>query len=102
MVSFQPTFSRFLMVKGRQVIRQPGEASTRSKTVLICFTLRTEEKHFLLRTWTSRQGRGERRNDHRNERTQNQTGSGGQDPEVALAHETEVENVGCEHSFILW
>lgn len=102
MVRFQPTLSRFLMGKGRHVIRQPGEASTGSKTVVICFAVRTEEKHFLPRTWTSRQGREERRNDQRHKRLQNQTRSGGQDPKLALAHETEVENVGCERSYILW
>lgn len=100
-VSLQTTLSSFLMVKGRQVIQRCGEASTGSKTVLICFSLRMEEKHFLPRTGTSRRGRGERRKDRRNERQWNQAGSGGQDPEVALAHETDVENVGCEHSYIL-
>lgn len=57
MVSFQPTFSRFLMVKGRQVIMQCGEASTGSKTVLICFSLRMEEKHFLAKDRDEQAGR---------------------------------------------
>lgn len=99
MVSFQPTLLRFLMVKGRQVIRQTGEATTESKTVIICLAVRSEEKHFLPSTWTSSQGRGEKRNNQRHERPWNQTGSGGQDPKVALAQKLKMVAVNI---VILW
>lgn len=93
------------MVEGREVIRQHGEVSTESRTVLICFFLELRRSVFCQGQGAGEQGRAQRRNNQGNKRRcPHWVRRVGAWDDMTLGPEPEqMQNDGCEQlHFMVW